>query len=102
MRKYTEEEFTEKLESLLGKESFYSGITNELANYPPFSQAKEVLVATKKEEVWARAFVHAISQHGQAKAVEMVEDNASIIEMFDWSSTVEGWQFWDYVNGVIV
>ena len=55
MKKYTEEEFTEKLESLLGKESFYSGITNELANYPPFSQAKEVLVATKKEEVWARA-----------------------------------------------
>ena len=49
MRKYTEEEFTEKLESLLGKESFYSGITNELANYPPFSQAKEVLVATKKK-----------------------------------------------------
>lgn len=102
MKEYTEEEFLTWSESIIGKESFYNGLVNELVNYPPFCEVKEALVASENDEIWARAFIHSVSQHGQAKAVAMIEDNAPLAGMFDWENTVEGWQFWDYVNRKIV
>lgn len=67
----------------------------------PSGDLGRLLHTMQLDAVWHRVVWHCISQHGLEHFIKMLDDDATLSEMFDWHVTEEGWDFWDAMNGML-
>jgi len=92
-------------------QAFAVDLSNKLADTLPYANTMysinadcllyRQLVASKLTPLFDRVAWHSISQHGESFFITSVYDNATLMELFDWSATSEGWRFWKKVAKIL-
>lgn len=101
MKKFGEDEFQQKLTTVLLKEPFYYPLIEPIMENTPDIPVKRALHRLGLDVIWVRAVMHAISQYGTDKVDVLLNDDVGLNGLFDWENTSEGWQFWDAADRMV-